>query len=152
MQTILRSTSSLAGQLVTLVALSSLAFVIFTELSGKSSFGETAIRSKEAFFCEARVQGVEPEQIDSSQMGQYEYALIEESCRAFDDYVKELASGSGSSEAEMRQEVCRLTDEALLNSSFKIQHFEDIQFLISGEIGHLRAYNMDVYTLHCAAP
>ncbi len=152
LRTALQYTSSLPGQVLTVLVVTSLAFFVFIEMGGKSSLFQTKVSPQKAFFCGASVAGILPEEVDSSKLGEYDYELKEDTCRDFLDYVRELTQGSDSSEDEMRLEVCNLAQEAMMSSIKKIQHFEDIQFLISGDIDNLRAYNMDIYTASCAAP
>jgi hypothetical protein len=152
LQFALQWTASLPGQLFTVLIVTSLAFFVFIQMGGKSNLAGEMISSQKAFFCEASVVGVAPDQIEAAKWGEYEYELRENSCRDFDDYVIELAQGSSSNEADMRSEVCKLTQETMMSSMRKIVHFGDIQFLITGEPGSLRAYNMDVFTARCAAP
>ena len=144
--------SSLPGQLLTLFVLTSLAFFVYLDLGGMQALTGGAIQSQDAFFCGANIVGVNPDQVDSADLSKYEYELVADTCRDFQDYVLELSQGSGTSEEDMRKEVCDQTQEAMMSSMRKIQHFDDIQFLITGDVDNLRAYNMDVYTENCSNP
>lgn len=152
LRSLLQWMATLPGQLLSLLVMTSLAFFVFIEMGGKSSLGGGSVSIQKAFFCGASIVGVTPDQVDSARLGEYEYELAAETCRDFDDYLQELSDGSESSESEMRQEICNLAQEAMMSSMKKIQHFEDIQFLITGDLADLRAYNMDVYTAACSAP
>lgn len=152
LRTVLQNTATLPGQLLTLLVVTSLAFFVFIEMGGKSSLNGGPVSSQQAFFCGASIVGVPPDQVDSAKLGEYEYELAADTCRSFNDYLQELSEGSGSSESEMRQEVCNLAQEAMMSSMKKIQHFDEIQFLITGDLDNLRAYNMDVYTASCSVP
>lgn len=152
LRNLLQWSASLPGQLLSLFVVTSLAFFVFIQMGGKSSLSGSTVNSQEAFFCGASIVGVAADQVDSAKWGEYEYVLEAGSCRDFEDYVRELTPGSGSNEDEMRLEICNMAQEAMMSSMRKIQHFDEIQFLITGDPGSLRAYNMDIYTENCANP
>ena len=148
----LQWSASLPGQLLTLLVVTSLAFFVFMQMGGNSRLTGGAVSSPQALFCSASIVGVAADQVDSAKLAEYDYALNEATCRGFEDYVQELSEGSDSSQEEIRQEVCNLAQEAMMSSMRKIQHFDEIQFLITGDPSNLLAYNMDVYTAECANP
>jgi hypothetical protein len=152
LRNILQWSASLPGQLLTLLVVTSLAFFVFLQMGGNSRLTGGAGSSSQALFCSASIEGVAADQVDSTKLAEYDYALNEASCRGFEDYVQELSEGSSSSQEEVRLEVCNLAQEAMMTSMRKIQHFDEIQFLITGDPGSLLAYNMDVYTAECANP
>ncbi|HSQ26596.1 MAG TPA: hypothetical protein VLM80_05680 [Anaerolineales bacterium] len=152
LRNMLQWSASLPGQLLSLFVVTSLAFFVFIQMGGKSNLSGSTVNSQDAFFCGASIVGVTADQVDIAKLGEYEYALEADSCRDFEDYVRELTPGSGSSEDEMRLEICNMAQEAMMSEMRRIQHFDEIQFLITGDPDSLRAYNMDNFTKNCANP
>lgn len=144
--------ADLPGQLLTVLVLTSLAFFVFLQLGGQNRLVGAAVTSENAYFCSASVVGVPVGQIDPAKWEEYEYDLTPNTCRDFDDYLDEISKGSDASAEAVHKEVCDLVDEAMLTSLRKITRFDNHQYVITGEAGNLRGYNIDVYTANCAIP